>query len=259
LSSRIRSEDGQVIALVAICLVVLLGFAALAIDVGNAYFSQRKLQASADAAALAGAQGLPNGDHAVALAQQYSGDSGGKNATNGFEDVHADVTLECAPVTSGCSTLNTVRVVEQAHVKSFFAKVLGIDHFGIKVHAAACLQATQVHLIDDNGPCPAAVGFSVQQRLKPANHSTVTPNGGGPMPTGNVVFQLFGPADPTCNGTPAFTDTEPLSGGEAAAVNTSFLASIPGSWRWKVHYGGDVHYGPLDSSCGSENVSISNN
>jgi uncharacterized membrane protein len=49
-----------VVVLVVVMLVVLLGFAALVIDVGYAYYAHRQLQASADAAALAGAQELPN-------------------------------------------------------------------------------------------------------------------------------------------------------------------------------------------------------
>jgi hypothetical protein len=40
--------------------VVLLGMAAMVLDVGYAYYTHRSLQASADAAALAGAQELPD-------------------------------------------------------------------------------------------------------------------------------------------------------------------------------------------------------
>ena len=57
---RPHEERGQVIVLVVVMLVVLLGFAALVIDVGYAYYAHRQLQASADAAALAGAQELPD-------------------------------------------------------------------------------------------------------------------------------------------------------------------------------------------------------
>ena len=41
-------------------MVVMLGFCALCLDVGHAYLAQRRLQASVDAAALAGAQELPD-------------------------------------------------------------------------------------------------------------------------------------------------------------------------------------------------------
>lgn len=54
-----RGERGQVIVLLVLFLVVLLGMSAMVIDVGYAYYAHRSLQASADAAALAGAQELP--------------------------------------------------------------------------------------------------------------------------------------------------------------------------------------------------------
>src|SRR3972149_4530407 len=46
---------GQMIIVFALCLLVLLGFAALAIDVGYMYSVRNDLQRSADAGALAGA------------------------------------------------------------------------------------------------------------------------------------------------------------------------------------------------------------
>ena len=47
-------ERGQVFVFLAVMLVVLLGCAALVVDVGRAYLAKRHLQASADAAATAG-------------------------------------------------------------------------------------------------------------------------------------------------------------------------------------------------------------
>jgi len=61
-----RDERGQVLPLVVIFLAsVLLGMAALVTDVGHVMSVKRNLQASVDAAALAGAQQLPNGTAAV--------------------------------------------------------------------------------------------------------------------------------------------------------------------------------------------------
>ena len=55
-------------AVVALALVALLGIAAFSIDVGYAYYAKRQLQSATDAAALAGAQDLPNGTTAIATA-----------------------------------------------------------------------------------------------------------------------------------------------------------------------------------------------
>ena len=60
MSPRASSERGQAFALMALALVALLGTAALAMDVGFSWYAKRQVQASADAAALAGAQQLPD-------------------------------------------------------------------------------------------------------------------------------------------------------------------------------------------------------
>jgi len=52
-SSFCRDEGGQVVVIVALMFVVLLGFSALAIDVGRYYAERRYIQDAADAAALA--------------------------------------------------------------------------------------------------------------------------------------------------------------------------------------------------------------
>jgi hypothetical protein len=54
----VRDQSGSVIVIVAILLTVLLGFAALAVDIGRLMVAKNELQNAADAAALAGASHL---------------------------------------------------------------------------------------------------------------------------------------------------------------------------------------------------------
>ena len=56
----VRDESGQSIPMVVVFLVVLIGMLALVVDVGSWFRAQRQLQTTADAAALAGAYGLPD-------------------------------------------------------------------------------------------------------------------------------------------------------------------------------------------------------
>ena len=70
--TRIRCDSGQAFIFVAMSLMVLVGMAALVIDGGSWRRSQRHLQTSADAAALAGAQDLPNQTTARADAIDYA-------------------------------------------------------------------------------------------------------------------------------------------------------------------------------------------
>ncbi|HWX08940.1 MAG TPA: pilus assembly protein TadG-related protein [Gaiellaceae bacterium] len=155
---RLHDESGQAMVLVAIALVALLGAAALTVDVGYAYFTQRSLQASADASALAGAQGLPNAVTATSLANQYSGSAGGKNAQGNVPGVVTSVSTKC--VAAGvCGSPNAVVVKETAHLNTFFGRVLGINVFDISARATACSGQSGTYLIDDaSTSCGIVVG-----------------------------------------------------------------------------------------------------
>ncbi len=98
---NVRSERGQTMVQLALMLVVLLGFAALAIDMGYRYVERRRMQSAADAAALAGAYELCQGKPATVAsdrAKEYLTRNGVAAAsiapsdvtiTGGKIDVHA--------------------------------------------------------------------------------------------------------------------------------------------------------------------------
>ena len=94
------------------------------------YHTQRALQASADAAALAGAQEFPT-DAGRGRGEAVLGLSARRTH-------EADVTVsrprsdECITSIPGCDPVNAVVVVEKAPTKTFFAGVLGINAFNIK-------------------------------------------------------------------------------------------------------------------------------
>jgi Flp pilus assembly protein TadG len=137
-SGRTHDERGQVIVLVVLFLIVLLGMAALVVDVGYAYYAHRTLQASADAAALAGAQELPDATRAQAIAREYSSQPGAKNQHRDINDVVTTVTTKCLNSIPGCDPVNAVVVMERAPTKTFFAGLLGINTFKITARSTAC-------------------------------------------------------------------------------------------------------------------------
>lgn len=67
-----KSEEGAVAVIVAIVIVVLFSFAALAIDIGNAMIARNELQNVADAAALAGARTLGEAYTGLASGTSYA-------------------------------------------------------------------------------------------------------------------------------------------------------------------------------------------
>src|SRR5665213_2390404 len=91
-----KNESGQMLVLVALSMTVLLGFLALAVDVGLLFRSKRNMQIAADAAAVAGALDYKyNGNvtTAKAAAQVATTANGVTNGTNG-----AVVTINVPPV-----------------------------------------------------------------------------------------------------------------------------------------------------------------
>jgi hypothetical protein len=123
-NQRLRDESGQVLLISAIFLLVLLAIAGAVVDVGSWYYQHRKLQATADAAALAGAQGLVNGT-AVSLAVQY-GDRNGGGVTSD------DVTLFGTKVAN-----DSIKVVAHKTEPSVFMKVFGVSSVDVKARATA--------------------------------------------------------------------------------------------------------------------------
>jgi len=120
----VKNEDGQVLVLMALFLTVLLGFAALTIDIGMVYVTKAKLQNTADAAALAGAQDLPNTSTAKSTAIYYAGQNG----------VQASETTPTAPY-NGDST--KIEVVCTKTVSYTFARVLGFTQSDVSERAVA--------------------------------------------------------------------------------------------------------------------------
>jgi hypothetical protein len=76
---------------------------------------------------------------------------------------------------------------------------------------------------------------------------------------GSVTFNLYAPADTTCTGTPALTQSVSVSGnGTYSTTNTTFTASTPGTWRWEDIYTGDTNNIGITSTCGTERFTIAN-
>jgi Flp pilus assembly protein TadG len=121
-----RREDGQAFALSVVMLVALLGMAALAIDVSSWYQTQRHDQAIVDAAALAGAQQLPNDPaDAISTAVSYASKNGVTLAPSEVKVVSVE------------DTNDTIKVAIKRPSGAFFSRVFGIDSVQVGAKAAA--------------------------------------------------------------------------------------------------------------------------
>jgi hypothetical protein len=121
-----RDQRGQVTTLAAVFMLSVLGLGALVVDVGAWFHAHRSAQATADAAALAGAQRLTlpySQADARALALEYADENGGGV-------VPGDVTF------SGPGP-DTITVEVDRPAQTFFSKVLGFADFVVTARASA--------------------------------------------------------------------------------------------------------------------------
>ncbi|MDX6409915.1 MAG: hypothetical protein QOE13_2986 [Gaiellaceae bacterium] len=119
-----RSESGQAIVLMTLSLAVILGMAVLVLDVGNWFHTKRRLQGTADAAALAGAQQLPNDPGgAQTMAATYAGKNGGDVAG-------ADITVSTTVLPN-----DTISVRARKLDPGFFGGMFGVTSADISARA----------------------------------------------------------------------------------------------------------------------------
>ena len=152
LTSRISrdGESGAVLVVVALTLVMLMGFAAFAVDVGNQYAHRRQAQNTADAAALAAAVELsrPGGsaqdalDQAISFVDQnttisYSASDWVNECSDAEPLPRTAAGLSLTPATPCVSFgVNEVRVsLPVGEIDTYFAGVVGVD--SLRVTAAA--------------------------------------------------------------------------------------------------------------------------
>lgn len=135
---RLGDERGAVAVLVALLMVPLLGFAAIAIDVGALYVERGQLQNGADAAALAIAQDCAVATPTCASASVTAASvTAAKLADDNANDGHAAakiLNLRSNSVTVQTSTETEDGSTGLAH---FFAPILGFDSTEVAATASS--------------------------------------------------------------------------------------------------------------------------
>jgi hypothetical protein len=132
---------------VPVVLVALLSIAALSIDLGNLYLSYQQLEVSTQAAALAGAQMLPNNTQSVItpVVKKYGVASGDLNYHPNLSSPSMSVTYpSCLTTTgvpcyngSGQSGTNAIVVTQSATVNTIIARIFGVKTLPVSAKAEA--------------------------------------------------------------------------------------------------------------------------
>lgn len=161
-----KNERGQALVQTVLMLTMLLGMTALVLDVGAWFRTKRQLQATADAAALAGAQALPDDPaRSTNLAVAYANKNGG------------GVLAGSVSITSTNLGNDTISVDGERTQPGFFSRVFGIDVVDIRASAKAIV-----------GP-PAAARY-VAPMVVSCKHQLIQNCNGNNIPQFNIPTTL---------------------------------------------------------------------
>jgi len=133
---RRRDDAGMALVVVALSMVVLMGFLGLGIDMAYLRQTRQRVQTAADAAALAGASELNYGDVTTAAKADA--------ASNGFTDGSKGVTVTVnnPPQTASDPHFNDSNYVEtivSQSVPTVFAKIFGTNTVTVQARSEAHL------------------------------------------------------------------------------------------------------------------------
>jgi hypothetical protein len=150
-----REEGGQMLVWMALLSGMIIGVAGISIDLGHTYVCYRELQASTDAASLAGAYAmtLPGATTTTVQAKVNAFSSAttngvsGANASPNLPSATATTTFRCvtdstfvpAPCSASPTGYNVLQVVQSSTIPTYFIRVLSV--VGIKAAQSMTLSA----------------------------------------------------------------------------------------------------------------------
>ena len=142
-----KAANGAAAVTFALCMTLIIGMCGFVIDIGHVAYVQRELQASADAAALAGAHDINccATSKALTTAVTFSGLAGDDNQISGVtvSMVAGYPQLKCFASTgvscSGVDNANGIVVKERADVPMWFAEIFGITSMPVTATSTAGL------------------------------------------------------------------------------------------------------------------------
>jgi Flp pilus assembly protein TadG len=200
---RLSDERGATAVIFALVLVPLLGFAALAVDIGSLYAERARLQVAADAAAIAVAQDCSRGNCGDMLATARA-----MVVANDGDAAAAQPVLSSAPL--------SVSVTGRTPVKHWFAPVLGYDSTAVSASAT----------VGWGGPSQGTAVLPLTFSWCEFRQQT-----GGGLPSGSTVRTIY------------FTKTSNTTGCTGPSNNTvpggfAYLNTDPGKCAATTHLGG---------------------
>jgi Flp pilus assembly protein TadG len=155
LKSFATRQEGQILPWFALLLILFVGFGAFVVDVGRGIIAYHMLQASCDAAALAGVQLMSDTTQSssavISQATSYSSVPGNKNANTSFLPSAAMVSgyprVYCSatgtnngvPCVAANGTANAITVAQTVTIPTILGGVLGIPRLTLSAASSALM------------------------------------------------------------------------------------------------------------------------
>jgi hypothetical protein len=247
---KIRSQKGQALILIALAVVGLVSFSALAIDGGRVLSDRRHAQNTADTSVLAAALAKIKGDDYVQAAKERATNNG---YTTGVDNAEVIVVL-CSdpslPADDKCQGIDTtasseyIRVRIHSFVPTTFARVLGRTQVENTVEAIARVQgssSTSGSALFNGSAMVATSGQTSGKCFDMNGNTLVTIHGSGLFincsspqalymnSNANIVMDAQGKVVGSCVGNPPYDydDTQCNATGEAQTIDGDDFADVP--------------------------------
>lgn len=176
----LREESGQALPWISLMMVMMIGMTGFVVDMGRAMVINNRLQAGTAAAALAGANALPNSDFAN-IASNYSSSSGNDNYSNVIPNVVTDAVgycssfvtntlgIDCVETSSGSAKVNALVVTQTVTVPTSFMRLLGIPSITFSSSATAAWKGAA------RNPYNVAVVIDTTASMKDSDGGSIAP------------------------------------------------------------------------------------
>lgn len=240
-----KADEGSTLVLTSLGMVVILGFAGLAIDVGSLRFARRHLQAAADAAAIAAAlevsscQGTSNCSSIQTAAQTALNENGFTGSTvltncTGTPGSGLTIMVNNPPCALGAGDPNYgktgyVEVVASVTQQTTFAAMVGYRNapIAVRAEAKATPNSNCIYSLDSSGnfAMTADIAVFVNSACGIVDESTA-----GWAFGSNIIASFTAPSIQVAGGDECLLclfPSSPISTGVTAPVPADPLASLP--------------------------------
>lgn len=229
---RMNEQDGAVAVLVALLLVVLLGFGAISVDVGQLYQERRELQNGADAAAMAAAHDCAKGVVDCSMTGAEINDTIDAYASANANDGESEARIVALDLTDNYVTVETETLSGgDGFLTHWFASVLGRPRDTVRAMATAswdrvpgtlqvfplafCLD--RFNYVTNNATTFGPPEYHIFYKKNPPDPSIVCTTSEGTYPGGfgwlDVTDPDYSPDPTTCMMTISVSDWAPASPG----------------------------------------------